>query len=170
MAKENVHQGVDGTAMLSETRQSNVRRQTGNTMEVYIEDMLVKSLRAVDHLNHLRECFKTLNKYGMKLNPVKCTFGVTSEVFLGYIVTHRNSIEENPKHITAILDLPSPKNSHEFQRLTGRIASLNRFISRSTKLLRGNKRFVWDDKCNAKKRSASWSSISPLPCYPSHAR
>ena len=49
----------------------------GNTMEVYIDDMLVKSLRAADHLNHLKECFKTLNEYGMKLNPAKCTFGVT---------------------------------------------------------------------------------------------
>ena len=59
----------------------------GNTMEVYIDDMLVKSLRGVDHLNHLKECFKTLNEYGMKLNPEKCTFGVTSGEFLGYIVT-----------------------------------------------------------------------------------
>ena len=46
-------------------------------MEVYIDDMLVKSLRAKDHLDHLRECFKTLNEYGIKLNPAKCTFGVT---------------------------------------------------------------------------------------------
>ena len=125
----------------------------GNTMEVYIDDMLVKSLRAADHLNHLRECFKTLNEYGMKLNPAKCTFGVTSGEFWGYIVTLQG-IEANPKQITAILDLPSPKNSRVYQRLTGRIAALNRFISRSTdkclpfyELLRGNKRFFWDEKC-----------------------
>ena len=123
-------------------------------MEVNIDDMLVKSLRALDHLNHLKECFKTLNEYGMKLNPAKCTFGVTLGEFLGYIVTQRG-IEANPKQITAILDLPSPKNSREVQRLTGRIAALNRFISRSTdkclpfyELLRGNKRFVWDEKCD----------------------
>ena len=59
----------------------------GNTMKFYIDDMLVKSPRAEDHLDHLRECFKTLNEYGMKLNPAKCTFGVTSGEFLGYIVT-----------------------------------------------------------------------------------
>ena len=82
----------------------------GNTPEVYIDDMLVKSLRAKDHLNHQQDCFKTLNEYGMKLNPVKCTFGVTSREFLGYIVTQRG-IEANPKQITAILDLPSPKNT-----------------------------------------------------------
>ncbi|XP_048622610.1 uncharacterized protein LOC125591798 [Brassica napus] len=89
----------------------------------------------------------------MKLNPAKCTFGVTSGEFLGYIVTQRG-IEAKPKQITAILDLPSAKNTREVQRLTGRIAALNRFISRSTdkclplyELLRGNKRFVWDEKC-----------------------
>ena len=78
-------------------------------MEVYIDDMLVKSLRAIDHLSHLKEYFKTLNEYRMKLNPEKCTFGVTSDEFLGYVVTQRG-IEANPKQITAILDLPSPKN------------------------------------------------------------
>ncbi|XP_013624189.1 PREDICTED: uncharacterized protein LOC106330227 [Brassica oleracea var. oleracea] len=103
----------------------------GVTMEVYIDDMLVKSLHAADHLCHLQDCFETLNKYGIKLNPAKCTFGVSSGEFLGYIVTQRG-IEANPKQISAVLNLPSPKNSREVQRLTGRIAALNRFISRST--------------------------------------
>ncbi|XP_048605535.1 uncharacterized protein LOC125583040 [Brassica napus] len=125
----------------------------GITMEVYIDNMLVKSLHAADHLCHLRDCFETLNKYDMKLNPAKCTFGVSSGEFLGYIVTQRG-IEANPKQISAVLNLPSLKNSREVQRLTGRIAALNRFISRSTgkclpfyDLLRGNKRFIWDEKC-----------------------
>ena len=81
-------------------------------MEVYIDDMLVKSLRVEDHLSHLRDCFKTLNEYGMKLNLAKCNFGVTSGEYLGYIVTQRG-IEANPKQITAILDLPSPRNTPE---------------------------------------------------------
>ncbi|XP_013617508.1 PREDICTED: uncharacterized protein LOC106324029 [Brassica oleracea var. oleracea] len=117
----------------------------GDTMEVYIDDMLVKSLHAENHLDHLRDCFTTLNEFGIKLNPAKCTFGVTSGEFLGYIVTQRG-IEASPKQITTILDLPSPRNSREVQRLTGRIAALNRFIPRSTdkclpfyELLRGNK-------------------------------
>ncbi|XP_013639686.1 PREDICTED: uncharacterized protein LOC106344943 [Brassica oleracea var. oleracea] len=95
----------------------------GVTMKVYIDDMLVKSLHAADdmlvkllhaadHLCHLRDCFKTLNKYGMKLNPAKCTFGVSSGEFLGYIVKQRG-IEANPKQISAVLNLPSPKNSRE---------------------------------------------------------
>ncbi|WZZ71342.1 hypothetical protein YC2023_082712 [Brassica napus] len=125
----------------------------GDTMEVYIDDMLVKQLHAENHLDHLRHYFKTLNEFGMKLNPAKCTFRVTSGEFLGYIVTQRG-IEANPKQITTILDLPSLRNKREVQRLTGRIAVLNRFISRSTdkclpfyELLRGNKSFIWDEKC-----------------------
>ncbi|KFK39802.1 hypothetical protein AALP_AA3G290100, partial [Arabis alpina] len=129
--------------------------QLGDTMKVYIDDMLVKSEKAGDHVEHLRSCFEILNQYGMKLNPAKCTFGVTSGEFLGYIVAQRG-IEANPKQIAAIANLPSPKNKREVQRLTGRIAALNRFISRSTdrslpfyQLLRGNKSFAWDDKCES---------------------
>ncbi|XP_024016294.1 uncharacterized protein LOC112089770 [Eutrema salsugineum] len=83
--------------------------QLGRTMEVYIDDMLVKSLLAKDHVRHLQTCFEIL---GMKLNPTKCTFGVTSGEFLRYIVTRRG-IEANPKQITAILELPSPTTKRE---------------------------------------------------------
>lgn len=120
-------------------------------MEVYIDDMLVKSLQASDHIQHLNECFDILDKYRMKPNPTKCTFGVTSGEFLGYIVTERG-IEANPKQINAILELPSPQNKQEIQRLTRRIAALNCFIARSTnrclpfyKHLCGNKDFHWGD-------------------------
>ena len=101
-------------------------------MEVYIDDILVKSLKKEDHVKHLEECFVILNQYLMKLNSAKCTFGVSSrEEFLCYIVTKRG-IEANPNQINAFLNMPSPRNFKEVQRLTGRIAALNRFISRST--------------------------------------
>ena len=84
----------------------------------------------------------------MKLNPAKCTFGVPSGEFLGYIVTKRG-IEANPNKINAFLNMSSPKNFKEVQRLT-----CNRFISRSTdkslpfhQILKGNKKFLWDEKC-----------------------
>ena len=70
--------------------------QLGRTVEVYIDDMLVKSLKGADHIRHLRQYFDVLNKYNMKLNLAKCTFGVTLGDFLGYIVTQRG-IEANPK-------------------------------------------------------------------------
>ncbi|XP_010513345.1 PREDICTED: uncharacterized protein LOC104789325 [Camelina sativa] len=125
----------------------------GKTMEVYIDDMLVKSMREQDHIPQLEECFKILNQYGMKLNQTKCTFGVASGEFLGYLVTERG-IEANPKQIATLLEMPSQKTTREVQRLTGRIAALNRFIARSTdsclpfyQLLKGNRKFEWDDKC-----------------------
>jgi len=125
----------------------------GKTMEVYKDDMLVKLLKKKDHIKHLEECFEILNQYQMKLNPTKCTFGVPSWEFLGYIVTKRG-IEANTNQINVFLNMPSPKNFKEVQRLTGRIAALNRFISISTdksipfyQILKGNKGFLWDEKC-----------------------
>ena len=125
--------------------------QLGRTMEVYINDILVKSSRASDHVLQLHKCFNILNKFRMKLNPTKCTFGVASGEFLGYLVTERG-IEANPKQIAVLIDTLPPRSIREVQRLTGKIAALNRFISRSTdrclpfyKLLKRNKKF----KCNA---------------------
>ena len=83
--------------------------QIGQTMEVYIDDMLVKSLEAEDHISHLQEAFSTLRRYNMKLNPAKCSFDISSGKFLGYIVTHRG-IKANPKQIKAIHSFPSPRN------------------------------------------------------------
>ncbi|CAA7034283.1 unnamed protein product [Microthlaspi erraticum] len=127
--------------------------QLAKTMEVYIDDMLVKSLEEKDHVTHLRDCFKQLNSHNMKLNPTKCRFAVTSGEFLGYLVTRRG-IEANPKQILTLIEMTSPKTKREVQRLTGRVAALNRFISRSTDkclpfydTLRGNKKFEWDDRC-----------------------
>ena len=68
----------------------------GRTMEVYVDDMLVKSRKANDHINHLDEMFQVLRQYGMKLNPLKFSFGVSSEKFLGFIV-HARGIEANPE-------------------------------------------------------------------------
>jgi len=105
-------------------------KQIGKTMEVYIDDMLVKSLNAGDHLKHLQETFDILRKHNMKLNPEKCAFGVSSEKFLGFPVSQRG-IEVNPDKIKAIEDIPNQLSSiKEVQRLKGRLATLSRFISR----------------------------------------
>ena len=122
-------------------------------MAVYIDDMLVKSVKVQDHITHLQECFERLNLHNMKLNPVKCRFAVTSGEFLGYLVTLRG-IETNPKQITALIKMASPRTKREVQRLTGRVATINRFISRSTDKclpfydkLKGNKKFEWTEEC-----------------------
>lgn len=106
------------------------KHKFGKTMEVYVDDMLVKSRTEEEHIEHLSNCFSILRKYGMKLNPEKCTFGVKGGKFLGYMVTQRG-ISANPEKIKAILDLPHPKTINEVQKLLGRVMALSRFISKS---------------------------------------
>ena len=72
------------------------------TMEVYIDDLMVKSKELPDHAGHLQESFELLRAYGMKLNPSKCAFGVIAGQFLGFMVTQRG-IEANPAQLKAIL-------------------------------------------------------------------
>ena len=96
-----------------------------------MDDMLVKSREASDHIGHLAEMFNILRKYRMKLNPQKCVFGVISGKFLGFIVNHRG-IEANPAKIQALINMRSPGNVKEVQSLTGRVAALNRFVSKSS--------------------------------------
>ena len=91
-------------------------------MEVYIDDMLVKSTTVELHIAHLVEAFLILREYNMKLNPSKFPFGVLVGKFLGFIVNNRG-IEANPDKIKAVLDMPSPSSIKEVQRLTGRIAA-----------------------------------------------
>ena len=62
-------------------------KQIGRNVEVYIDDMLVKSKEEEDHLDDLRETFNTLRQYNMKLNPSKCAFGVSSGKFLRFMVS-----------------------------------------------------------------------------------
>ncbi|XP_059436570.1 uncharacterized protein LOC132169570 [Corylus avellana] len=96
-------------------------------MEVYVDDMLVKSVLPQNHVLDLQETFSTLKRYGMKLNPSKCAFGVSSEKFLDYMVLS-GGIEANPEKIQVVLDMQSLKNLKQLQRLMGRIAALNRSL------------------------------------------
>ena len=78
-------------------------------MEVYIDDMLVKSTTTELHIAHLVEAFQILKGYNMKLNPAKCAFGVSAGKFLGFIVNNRG-IEANLDKIKVVLDMSSPSN------------------------------------------------------------
>ena len=71
-------------------------------MEVYIDDMLVKSKERPDHTTHLQQAFELLKAYDMKLNPTKCAFRVSAGQFLGFMMTQRG-IEANPAQLQAIL-------------------------------------------------------------------
>ena len=101
------------------------------SMEVYIDDMLVKSVKAELHITHLAEAFQVLKSYNMKLNPAKCAFGVSFGKFLGFIVNSQG-IEANPNKIKVVLDMLPPLNIKEIQRLTRRIAALSHFVSKAS--------------------------------------
>ena len=104
--------------------------QLGKNIEIYIDDMVVKSKVVSEHLGDLGNIFEVLRKYKLRLNASKCSFGMGSGKFLGYMVTHRG-IEVNLDQIKAINNLQSPRNPKEVQKLTGMTTALNRFISRS---------------------------------------
>ena len=93
--------------------------------------MVVKSKTESEHVNDLRDIFGILRRHKLRLNASKCSFGIRSGKFLGYMVTH-HGIEVNSDQIKAIKDLQPPRNPKEVQKLTGMTATLNRFISRST--------------------------------------
>ena len=105
------------------------------TMEVYIDDMLVKSKERPDHTTHLQQAFDLLRAYDMRLNPTKCAFGVSASRFLGFIMTQRG-IEANPAQLQSILESPALCSRKGVQQLTGRLATLGRFISRFTDRLK----------------------------------
>ena len=113
--------------------------------------MLVKSVRENDHLSDLQETFNTLRLYNMKLNPSKCVFKVTAGKFLGFMVSQRG-IEVNPEKVRAILELEPPRTVKAVQSLNGKVAALNRFVSKATdkclpffRVLK--KSFEWTDEC-----------------------
>ncbi|KAL0301495.1 UNVERIFIED_CONTAM: hypothetical protein Sradi_6426300 [Sesamum radiatum] len=93
--------------------------QIGTSMQVYADDMLVKSKKESDHLAHLKQAFEVMRAYGMKLNPTKCMLEVRGGRFLGYMVSERG-IETNPKNIKVIMQLKSPRTRKDVQNLTGR--------------------------------------------------
>ena len=127
--------------------------QLGKNIEMYIDDMVVKSKVVSKHFGDLGNIFEVLRKYKLGLNASKCLFGVGSGKFLGYMVTHRE-IEVNPDQIKAINNLQSPRNLKEVQKLTEMASALNRFISRSADrckpfflLINKWKGFEWTKEC-----------------------
>jgi ribonuclease HI len=147
--------------------------QLGKTVEVYIDDMVVKSVYAEDHLGDLRVVFNTLRRHHLKLNASKCAFGVGSGKFLGFMVTQRG-IEANPDQISAILELRPPRTVREVQKLTGMAAALNRFISRAAEkcrpffdLIKKGKNFHWGEQSDqAFERLKEYLAAAPLLSTP----
>ena len=125
----------------------------GKNIEVYIDDMVVKSKLVSEHVKDLGNIFEILKRHRLRLNASKCSFGMGSGKFLGYMVIHRG-IKVSPNQIRAIHSMQPPRNPKEVQKLTGMIALLNCFISCSVDrcrpfflLLNNWKGFEWTEEC-----------------------
>jgi hypothetical protein len=100
----------------------------GVLMEVYIDDVVVKSIGFEEHMTDLKLSLERMKKYGLQMNPLKCTFGVMSGRFLGFIV-HEHGIQIDPKKIESIRKIGEPVCKKDVQKLLGKINDLHHFIS-----------------------------------------
>ena len=147
--------------------------QMGKNIEVYIDDMVVKSKIVSKHIGDLTNIFEILRGHKLRLNASKCSFGVDSGKFLGYMVTHQG-IEVNPDQIKAINSLQPPRNPKEVQKLTGITAALNRFIFRLADrykpfflLMNKWKGFEWTEECaQAIQQLKEYLSYPPIISSP----
>jgi hypothetical protein len=101
----------------------------GRIIEVYVDDIVVKSKKIGDLVPDLTEVFAKLRQHGVKLNPEKCVFGVLRGMLLSFVVSERG-IEAKPEKISAIMNMGPIKNLKGIQRVTGCLAALSRFIAR----------------------------------------
>lgn len=126
MAFELLNAGATYQRMMNKVFSGQIMRN----MEVYVDDMIVKSVRKQDHIEDLKECIRTIQRNNMHLNPTKCTFRLDSENFLRYLVNQR-CIKANWDKITMVMDMSSPHTLKDVKKLTRRLAALRRFISKS---------------------------------------
>jgi hypothetical protein len=97
-------------------------------VEIYIDDVVVKSKSYEEHLADLRRTLECTRKHGLKMNPNKCAFGVSAGQFLGFLI-HERGIEVGQKSISTIDNIKTPSNKKELQSLIGKINFIKRFIS-----------------------------------------
>jgi hypothetical protein len=97
-------------------------------VEIYIDDVVVKSRDITKHLADLRKILECTRKHGLKMNPNKCAFGILAGQFLGFIV-HKRGIKINRKSIDAINKVVAPADKTKLQSLIDKINLIRRFIS-----------------------------------------
>ncbi|XP_072084385.1 uncharacterized protein [Arachis hypogaea] len=126
---------------------------SGSKLEVYIDDMLAKTESDEQLTDDLKVIMNTLRKHQMRLNPAKCAFGMEAGKFLDFMITQRG-VEANPKKCRAVLEMTSPKNLKDIQKLTGRLTALSRFLGASAqkaipffKLMKKGAPFKWETEC-----------------------
>jgi hypothetical protein len=129
--------------------------QIGRNIQVYIDDVVITMRKEDSLINDLKETFDNLDRYKLKLNPTKCSFGVSAGQLLGFLVSARG-IEANPEKIQAILTMGKPAKLHEVQQLAGRVAALSRFVARLGEkalpfyalMKKSDKKFEWTEEAD----------------------
>ena len=141
-------------------------------VDVYVDDMIVKSRDRADHLASLRRFFERIRRFRLRLNPKKYTFGVTSGKLLRHIVSERG-IEVNPKKIRAIFDMPAPRTEIEIRGFLGKLQYISCFIAKLMhicepifRLLRKNQPTVWNDDCHHAFENIKECLLSPPVLVP----
>ena len=99
----------------------------GIIVEVYIDDIVVKSAGLNSHLADLRLAFEKMCRYGLKMNPLKCAFGVSAGKFLGFVV-HEKGVEIDKNRIESIQKVQAPTCKKDLQKFLGKVNYLRRFI------------------------------------------
>lgn len=146
-------------------------------MEVYIDDIVIKSESPSKHADELREIFGQKRKYNMRLNQEKLNFGIKSIKFLGFMLAHQG-IEANLDKCETIIEMTRLANVKEVQRLVGRLASLSRFVPRLAekarplfKLLKKPQQFEWSVECEvAFEQFKSFLASPSILCKPESGR
>ena len=155
-----------------------LHEQIGRNVQVYVDNIVIKTKEKKTLLDDLKETFANLRKFRLMLNPEKCTFGVPAGKLLGFLVSSRG-IEANPSKIRAIESMRLPRCLKDVQKFTGCLASLSRFVSRLGEkalplyqLMKKADKFVWssqaDDAFTELKVTLATAPIlaSPLPKEP----
>ena len=97
-------------------------------MEIYIDDIVIKSKKATEHVNNLRKSFEMMRLHQLELNPLKCAFGVQTGNFLRFLV-HQRGVEVDQNKAKAIISAKAPQNKKEVQKFLGQVNYLRRFMS-----------------------------------------
>jgi hypothetical protein len=130
--------------------------QIGRNIQVYIDDVVITIRKEESLINDLKETFDNLDRYKLKLNPTKCSFGVSAGQLLGFLVSAR-VVEANPEKIQAILIMEKPAKLHKVQQLARCVAALSRFVARLGEkalpfyalIKKSDKKFEWTEEANA---------------------
>jgi hypothetical protein len=118
-----------------------------------VDDIVVKSKKREDHLETLRKVFDRCRLYKLKMNPLKCAFGVSAGKFLSFLV-HNRRIDVDPAKASAIATMKAPTSHKELKSFLGRLSYIRRFIpglaaviAVFTPLMKKGVPFVWSTAC-----------------------